>query len=100
MTGSERSIKMETKNYAVVFPYQKLLDEVFSIIQEGQDTLYDWEFDIFDKIIYSATTNIYFLREGYGDAEQFENIMWYTPGADTPDKVIEWIKEIFYGKQA
>lgn len=93
---------METKNYAVVFPYQKLLDNVYDVIKEQKKD--EWDFDDYDKIVENTDYedifyNVYFLREGYGDAERFENIMWYTPEADTPDKVIEWMEDIFNGKQ-
>lgn len=102
---------MESKNYAVVFSYQQLLDDVYNVIKEQKEDL--WVFNDYNKIIEyfilhrngdtdedvdGTNYYIYFLREGIGDATRFENIMWYTTDVDTPEKVIEWIEEIFYGK--
>ena len=102
---------MDSKKYAIVFSYQQLLDDVYNTIKEQKEDL--WDFDDNEKTIENLIlhrngdtdedvegTNyyIYFLREGYGDAARFENVMWYTTNVDTPEKVIEWIEEIFYGK--
>lgn len=97
---------MENKKYAVVFPYQDSLKNVLAYIRSKKRDVWDFaeddviEFVGMDEEGEDVMLNVYFLREGIGDFTRFENIMWYTPGTDLPDKVMEWIEEIFYGKQA
>lgn len=97
---------MESKNYAVVFPYNNVLKNVLAYIHSKKRDI--WNFAEDDVIEFVGTDeegedimlNVYFIREGIDDLIPFENIMWYTTGTDTPDKVMKWIEEIFYGKQA
>ncbi len=86
---------MESKHYAVIFKTLEIAKNVFGIISKKNP---EWKIDESGSIFYEGDNDVVFLNE-CNKSNQFENIMWYTPEADTPEKVIEWIKEIFYGKQ-